>query len=531
MLSRIRVAAGLLTVLLVFFIFQLLTSGLGFFALRQTHDDVGQLSSIAIRQVNEVNETTQHLMDARINLARYATRLAGGNTSGADILQHAEEQLVLADKSFDAFSHTDKPSPDEQALAEDLTTKYHTLHTALGELDQFLKDQKIQPYLDQPTQGMQNSFIGARDKFVAYGDQTGEASLQQIDGRFVNFQIVSAIVLLALLLITVLVYGAIKRGLVGPLEQAGRHFEDIAHGDWGTPIGTHGSNEIGKLFEDLSRMQQSVVETVRAVRLSADSIYIGADEIATGNADLSQRTEQQAASLEETAASVEQLTSTVKQNADNARQANGLAVSASETTLRGSNVVEQVIEKMNGIARSSSKMSEIISTIEGIAFQTNILALNAAVEAARAGEQGRGFAVVAGEVRTLAQRSANAAREIKTLIEASVAEINGGSHLAENAGSVMREVITSIKHVTDIMGEISAASREQSIGIEQVNQMVNQMDTMTQQNAALVEQATAAAASLHQQTTQLKEAVEVFRLPDVTGRTNYGGDSRRAAGR
>jgi len=513
MLSRIKVAAGLLTVLLVFFVFQLITSGLGFFALRETHDDVDRLSSVAIRQVNLVNETTQHLMDARINLARYATRLVGGNATGVDILQHAEEQLALADKSFEAFSHTEKSTPDEQVLADDLSAKYQTLHTALGELDQYLKDQKIQPYLDQPTQGMQNAFVGARDKFVAYGDQVGQASLQRIDGRYANFQLVSAGVLLLLLLITVLVYRAIKLGLVGPLEEAGRHFEQIARGDWGTRIGEHGSNEIGKLFEELSRMQHSVVQTVRTVRLTADSIYVGADEIATGNADLSKRTEQQAASLEETATSVEELTSTVKQNADNARQANGLAVSASETTMRGSRVVEQVIEKMSGIASSSSKMSEIISTIEGIAFQTNILALNAAVEAARAGEQGRGFAVVAGEVRTLAQRSANAAREIKTLIETSVSEINGGSELVQNAGSVMREVISSIKRVTDIMGEISAASQEQSIGIEQVNQMVTQMDTMTQQNAALVEEATAAAASLHQQTTHLKEAVEVFRLP------------------
>jgi methyl-accepting chemotaxis protein-1 (serine sensor receptor) len=521
MLSRIRIAAGLLAVLLVFVALQLVTSGLGFLALGQTHDDVNQLSAIAIKQVNLVNETTLHLMDARINLARYGTRMVGGNTSSTDILQHAEEQLALAEQSFDAFSHIDKPTAEGRALADDLSTKYHALHTALSELDQYLKDQKIQDYLNQPTQSIQGAFLDARSKFIVYGDQAGQASLQHIDARFSRFQWVSALVLLALLLITVGVYMAIRSGLVAPLKQAGLHFERIAQGDWGTPIEQRGSNEIGKLFAELSRMQLSVAQTVRTVRLSADSIYVGADEIATGNADLSQRTEQQAASLEETAASVEELTSTVKQNADNARQANALAVSASETTARGSAVVAQVIEKMTGIAQGSSRMSEIISTIEGIAFQTNILALNAAVEAARAGEQGRGFAVVAGEVRTLAQRSANAAREIKTLIETSVAEIGGGSALVQNAGKVMHEVITSIKHVTDIMGEISAASQEQSIGIEQVNQMVNQMDTMTQQNAALVEQATAAASSLHEQTTQLKQAVEVFRLPESDERGRY----------
>jgi methyl-accepting chemotaxis protein-1 (serine sensor receptor) len=237
----------------------------------------------------------------------------------------------------------------------------------------------------------------------------------------------------------------------------------------------------------------------------------------------SARTENQAASLEETASSMEELTATVRQNADHAREANALAQTALDATSRGTEVVNQVVDKMHGIAQSSDKIAEIISVIDGIAFQTNILALNAAVEAARAGEQGRGFAVVAGEVRGLAQRSAQSAKEIKTLISESVTEIKGGSTLVEHAGDAMRNVSASISRVTQMMAEISASSLEQSTGIEQVNQAVVQMDEMTQQNAALVEEAAAAASSLHQQTQQLKQAVSVFEISDVVLRTQQFG--------
>jgi methyl-accepting chemotaxis protein-2 (aspartate sensor receptor) len=311
--------------------------------------------------------------------------------------------------------------------------------------------------------------------------------------------------------------------VVAPLEEAGRHFDRIAQGRLDQPIASRGTNEIGHLFSGLARMQASVARTVKTVRESADSIHLGADEIATGNADLSARTENQAASLEETASSMEELTATVRQNADHAREANALAQTALDATSRGTEVVNQVVDKMHGIAQSSDKIAEIISVIDGIAFQTNILALNAAVEAARAGEQGRGFAVVAGEVRGLAQRSAQSAKEIKTLISESVTEIKGGSTLVEHAGDAMRNVSASISRVTQMMAEISASSLEQSTGIEQVNQAVVQMDEMTQQNAALVEEAAAAASSLHQQTQQLKQAVSVFEISDVVLRTQQFG--------
>ncbi len=261
-----------------------------------------------------------------------------------------------------------------------------------------------------------------------------------------------------------------------------------------------------------TQMQQSLVTTVSAVRGSTDSIYTGAGEIAAGSNDLSARTEQQAASLEETAASMEELTATVKQNSDNARQATLLAKNASETAARGGHVVDNVVRTMNEIADSSQQIAHITGVIDSIAFQTNILALNAAVEAARAGEQGRGFAVVAGEVRTLASRSAQAAKEIKGLIENSVSRVNTGSEQVSEAGTTMKEIVAAVTRVTDIMGEISSASDEQSRGIEQVSLAVSQMDSVTQQNAALVQESATAAAALEDQSEQLRQAVAAFRL-------------------
>ena len=304
----------------------------------------------------------------------------------------------------------------------------------------------------------------------------------------------------------------ITRSIVAPLNDAVAAADRIAAGDLGTPIAVNSTDETGKLLAGLQRMQQSLVDTVRAVRGNAESVSIASNEISEGNSDLSQRTEQQASSLQQTAASMEQLGSTVRHNAENARQAGQLAAAASSVALKGGDVVGQVVQTMKGINDSSRQIAEIISVIDGIAFQTNILALNAAVEAARAGEQGRGFSVVASEVRSLAGRSAEAAKEIKTLITASVGRVEQGTALVDQAGATMQEIVASVKRVSDIMGEISAASAEQSSGVEQVGQAVTQMDQATQQNAALVEQSAAAAASLKTQAEELVNAVAVFRF-------------------
>ncbi|WP_225978931.1 methyl-accepting chemotaxis protein, partial [Paracidovorax cattleyae] len=304
----------------------------------------------------------------------------------------------------------------------------------------------------------------------------------------------------------------VTRSITRPLARAVDVARAVAAGDLTQRIEIHARDEVGLLLESLRDMNTALATVVSRVRQGSESVASASMQIAQGNSDLSSRTESQASALEETAASMEELGSTVAQNADNARQANQLAQASSGVAEQGGAVVAQVVDTMKGISESSRRISDIINVIDGIAFQTNILALNAAVEAARAGEQGRGFAVVAGEVRSLAQRSAGAAKEIKELITASVERVESGAQLADRAGSTMTEVVGSIRRVTDIMGEISAASSEQSAGVAQVGEAVTQMDQTTQQNAALVEEMAAAASSLRSQAQDLVQAVSVFRL-------------------
>ncbi len=330
-----------------------------------------------------------------------------------------------------------------------------------------------------------------------------------------------------LLLLTAVVLAAVFGGAVTlwlgksitrPLHKALELAETAASGDLRSTITSTSKDETGQLLKALDGMNGSLTKIVAEVRHSTHTISDAAREIARGNLDLSSRTEEQASSLEETASAMEQLTSTVKQNAENARQANGLAITASEVAMKGGAVVSQVVETMGSINDSSKKIVDIISVIDGIAFQTNILALNAAVEAARAGEQGRGFAVVAAEVRNLAQRSAAAAKEIKSLIGDSVEKVGAGAKLVDQAGATMDDIVASVKRVTDIIAEISVASAEQTTGIEQINIAITQMDQVTQRNAALVEEAAAAADSMQQQGEVLVDTVSVFKINDEAAR-------------
>ena len=363
--------------------------------------------------------------------------------------------------------------------------------------------------------GLQTAFSELEDKMEALSgtiESTGAALNEHAKSsvRQVQLAIAAALCLVTITMMIAALWMA--RRMTLPMAHAVAVADRLAQSDLTAEVHVAGNDETVRLLEAMSRVQANLSGVVRGVQINADSVATASVQIAQGNNDLSQRTEQQAGSLEETAASMEELSATVKQNVDNAKQANQLAQGASTVAVQGGAVVAQVVDTMKGINESSKQIADIISVIDGIAFQTNILALNAAVEAARAGEQGRGFAVVAGEVRNLAQRSAEAAKEIKSLINASVERVEQGTALVDKAGETMTEVVSSIRRVTDIMGEITAASVEQSAGLSQVGEAVTKMDRATQQNAALVEESAAAAENLKAQAQQLVGAVAVFKL-------------------
>jgi methyl-accepting chemotaxis protein len=390
------------------------------------------------------------------------------------------------------------------------------------------------PYLEAQAKVLKLAADGLKAEAIALNNQDARLKFDVINGLLselveVNVKIAEQAdlasdaayahtrnIIIAAIVMAVLLSGAlamvITTSITAPLSQGIQVAEAVAAGDLTVEINSKGSDEVAQLLNAMGNMKNSLVDVVSRVRSGSESVSTASAQIAQGNQDLSARTEGQASALEQTAASMEELSSTVRQNADNAAQANQLAQRASRVALEGGQMVSQVVDTMKGINESSRKIADIISVIDGIAFQTNILALNAAVEAARAGEQGRGFAVVAAEVRNLAQRSAAAAKEIKQLINDSVERVESGTALVDKAGATMIEVVDSVRRVTDIMGEISSASKEQSDGVGQIGEAVTQMDQATQQNAALVEEMAAAASSLSTQATELVQTVAVFRL-------------------
>ncbi len=517
MLKNLSLRTGLLSLLAVMTFLMLLVSGFAIYALQQGASSLQRIHHLQSEQA------------ARLDMG-YTTLLRARDEAGVAVRQM--ETGLLDDAAASTKRVTAQINSAEVILKEQLAENVDDAQGAqlLKQLsDSFAQyDSKgIQPMLaalnqqspDKYYELQQNTLLPlSRDfdnqmqHFQHWAGQRGADEVTAVQFRKNGVLVVIVVAMLVSIGLMALVWLILRHLLLNPLNAAIMQLEMVASGDLTSAVHEHRNNELGRLSIAIEKMRISLVESVTRVREASSHIDVGSRELTLGNADLAQRTESTASSLEETAASMEQITATVKQNADNAQQAHQMTRHVSDTADHGSEMVCYVIEKMRDIATSSGRIADILGVIDGIAFQTNILALNASVEAARAGEQGRGFAVVASEVRNLAQRSADAAKEIRTLITASQSHVDEGQELAQQAGETIDEIATEVLRMTKLMREIANASQEQSNGIEQVNIAVSKMDESAQQNAALVQESAAAMQSMEQQSRLLVESMEVFKL-------------------
>lgn len=520
MLKKISIRSGLLALLAMMTLLLLVVSVMGIIAIQKGNRSLDAINRIQGIELNALYMSNGNLLRARATAALAIRKLEVGlPDEAAKIASRSASYVVLSQNELKRFVDAGTVTEHGQLLADALVTAHREyLAKGISPLMEAVQKQKTDDYytvLEGNLSDLAGTFSDAVGAFGQYADQVSATELAEAAHNQTKMTILILVSGALTLLLVALAWMILRELLLRPLDNAIKHLEHVAGGDLTQPVPESADNELGRLNAALGVMQQSLRHSVGLVRDASMQIDIGSRELSSGNLNLSQRTEESAASLEQTAASMEQLTATVKLNADNAHQAHLLARAVSDTADRGAEVVCYVMEKMGEISNSSQRIGDILGVIDGIAFQTNILALNASVEAARAGEQGRGFAVVATEVRNLAQRSATAAKEIRTLIGESQIRVNEGSDMATKAGETMDEISTEVMRVTTLMKEISSASKEQSRGIEQVNVAVTQMDEVAQQNAALVEEAAAATQSLEEQSQQLVQTMAMFKVTEA----------------